>query len=123
MEKNMAKGTSLTEKLDALYEFDREPVSEKKLQGLKELHKIKLPYLGNVDKKTMKKVENLYYLNLFREYLFCGEKKEARRYLLKAFIARTFSAANFIETLALILDYKKLERLKSYLHIIKENVK
>ena len=29
----MAKRNSLTEKLDALYEFDREPVSEKKLQG------------------------------------------------------------------------------------------
>jgi cytosine permease len=33
MDKVMAKANTLTEKLDALYEFDREPVSEKKLQG------------------------------------------------------------------------------------------
>jgi glycosyltransferase involved in cell wall biosynthesis len=102
---------------------ERISTGARKIEGVKALHEIKRPYLKRADARTVARVENHFFLSLYREYLAAGRRGEALASWKQARRADPGNPANYLELLALLVGYSALVSLKKLLHVLKNKVR
>ncbi|TYB31177.1 MAG: glycosyltransferase family 2 protein [Candidatus Mcinerneyibacterium aminivorans] len=78
--------------------------SDKKIQGEKDLFRIKMKYFNLVGNEIEKKVKYKHYLDMTKRYLMQNKKKEAKKYLNKAFHQDNFKIKTLINYTGILID-------------------
>ena len=102
-----------------IHDEDRITTGNKIIEGRKKIYEIKKKYFDKLTKKEICKINNLYYLSLFREYLNIRKYRKAKSCFIKAVLAKPLNLFNYIEILGLIIDYNNIIKIKEYLHKFK----
>jgi glycosyltransferase involved in cell wall biosynthesis len=99
-----------------IHNDERISTSDKMINGLDELYKIKKPFLNLLSNKEKRNLHLLHFLNKFRVYLSQDKKNKAFKYILLSIYSNPLNIRGYLELLNLIIGNKKTLVFKAFLH-------
>ncbi|KPK82857.1 MAG: hypothetical protein AMS27_13830 [Bacteroides sp. SM23_62_1] len=101
-----------------LHDDERISTGQNKINGTIEIHKIQEKYFEFLKKSEIKKINHGYYLSLYRQFMVKDDKRNAVTYFKKAIKEDPIRSDNVIESLAFLVGYSSVLRLKKNLHLL-----
>lgn len=106
-----------------LHDSHRISTGAGKIQGIRELYRLKQPHLHLLDPRGRREVRHTYFLSMYREHLAAHRRAEALPWLGRAVRADPFNIFNCVEILSLLLGGRGSVALKRRLHLLKNAVR